>query len=123
MYIKNINLLFLTYFFTCINIYAGKSYNFLGKSYLVSKISFQIIQNKDSISLDSLYRNAYHFYNQEKYPDALKNALIIFNISDKTDNHNLTSKSAELIGEIYDKTSNIELSLKYFKISLKKFIY
>ncbi|MFT7900708.1 ATP-binding protein [Tenacibaculum ascidiaceicola] len=81
-------------------------------------ITQSTFKEKDSLSFENSYNNSYKNYKERNYPEALKTALILFSNSKKNNNSFYCFKSAELIGEIYNKTTNTELSLKYFKIAL-----
>lgn len=74
------------------------------------------LTKKDSVLQDSVYQIAYKNYSKGKYPEALKLALTLHNENSK--NQEFNYKYTELLGDIYNKTLNLKLSLQYFKTSL-----
>lgn len=122
MYKINLYIFLPLFFLPFITINANVSVNtfikYNNENYTFKKQIHQ--KNKDSLYLEGVYKTAHKHYNEGKYPEALKNALVLFNESNNSNNRKYILKSAELIGEIYNKTSNVKLSLKYFKIALSK---
>ncbi|MCF2876553.1 MULTISPECIES: tetratricopeptide repeat-containing sensor histidine kinase [unclassified Tenacibaculum] len=79
-------------------------------------------QDKKIIKKDTSFQYVNNLYIEKKYPEALKETLILYNKAKEENNLTLMHKSSELLGEIYRKSFNYNLSLKYFKISLEYLI-
>ncbi|WP_272150132.1 tetratricopeptide repeat-containing sensor histidine kinase [Tenacibaculum aiptasiae] len=86
----------------------------------VSSIFFN--QEKKIIKKDTSFQYVNNLYLEKKYPEALKETLILYNKAKEKNDITLMYKSSELLGEIYRKSFNYNLSLKYFKISLEYLI-
>lgn len=74
----------------------------------------QIINKKK----DTTFQRIFFLYQNKKYPEALKEGLVTYNEAKKNNDSFLIYKTSELISDIYKKSFNYKLSLKYLKISL-----
>ena len=92
---------------------------FNGNYLVMSNSIYEGINIKMKTQNDSIYQKLNDLYLNKKYPEVLKEALVLFNKS-KSENDFLTMyKTSELIGKVYRKSYNYKLSLKYLKISIQ----
>ena len=92
------------------------------KASAINVTSIFFYQDKKIIKKDTSFQYVNNLYIEKKYPEALKETLILYNKAKEENNLTLMHKSSELLGEIYRKSFNYNLSLKYFKISLEYLI-
>ncbi|WP_348717832.1 ATP-binding protein [Tenacibaculum sp. 190130A14a] len=68
---------------------------------------------------DSIYKVLKKLYKIKKYPEVLKEALIVFNNAKNDKDFFLMYQTAEIIADVYKKSFNYKLSIKYYKLSIE----
>ncbi|WP_405608411.1 tetratricopeptide repeat protein [Polaribacter sp. Asnod1-A03] len=92
-----------------------KSYEFNKKEALLNKVSFLLNVISDTVQ-QKKYLHIEKLYNENKYDTALEQALPFLKLNL---NNQISFKVNFIVAEIYRKSNNYKLSIKYFKEALK----
>ncbi|ARV07600.1 histidine kinase [Polaribacter sp. SA4-10] len=115
--VRKLKLLFIFAFFSFFQLKATINKAHISEEASFKEASSAFLFQKDSV-FDAKYKSIVKLYKEEKFIEALKKSLEIYDGLESRENNNSQYRITTLIADIYDKTNKYHKALQYHKEAL-----